>query len=98
MAISERRPLSHLEARINFAVVDVYVQLVYTILSADKPEQTLFSMEPAMLYPFAVTYKMRPSSLQEMPAVLSGDGGTSNTPWSGGNVPRMALSSHRFTT
>lgn len=73
--------LTHRDAWTKFSALDVDVQFIDASLSADKPKHDVscwtFTLHVKNEY---TTYRVRPSSVQAKPAVLSGDGGTSKTP------------------
>jgi hypothetical protein len=75
--------------------VNVDVKLVNAVLSPDESRSLLAKTKDNRS---SNTHRMRPSSLHDKPAVLSGEGGTSKKPESATRVPRMALSSHRLMT
>jgi hypothetical protein len=91
-------------ARVNTGVelpaVQIDLDFINAVLGTNKPGnnyvRTCYC--PWLNAQRGLAHSVRPSSLHARPAVLSGDGGTSNTPWSGASVPRIALSSHRLTT
>lgn len=89
--------LTKVNTRRKLPALDVDVEFIDTVLRADKPGNRVSTSYGWGAGHMHCTHKVRPSSLHASPAVLSGDGGVSKTPWSG-SVPRIALSSQRLTT